>query len=315
MTRNFKCGKNEKTFMVMLKRIIFLLIILCNLSCKAQQVIALYTGTAPGSLPVEDNESSSKSTSGNGRFFVTNVTRPTLTVYLPKKTNASGTAVIICPGGGYNRLSIEDGGYEAAKVLADAGISAFVLKYRTQRDSAYTDFSKVPLMDLKQAIDIVYNNAVKWNIDTSHLGILGFSAGGHLTTMAATTFEIRKPAFTLLIYPVISFLDSLTSKTSSSRGNLLGKHITPEDKIKYSPELHITNATPPAFIVHAEDDKTSLVGNSIAYYNGLLNKKIAAELLLYKKGGHGFALYNKEEDKYWMPQALSWLALYGFYKQ
>ncbi len=300
---------------MLLKRILIFLPVIFNLSCKAQQVITLYTGTAPFSLPVEDNESSAKSTSGNGRFFVTNVTRPTLTVYLPKKSNASGTAVIICPGGGYNRLSIEDGGYEAAKVLADAGIAAFVLKYRTQRDSAYTDYRNVPFSDLKQATAIVYNNAAKWHIDTAHIGILGFSAGGHLTTMAATTFEIRKPAFTILAYPIISFMDSLTSKTSGSRGNLLGKNISLEDKIKYSPELHITNATPPAFIIHAEDDKTALVGNSITYYNALLAKQITAQLILYKKGGHGFALYNKEEDKYWMPDALKWLAINGFYKQ
>jgi acetyl esterase/lipase len=300
---------------MMLKRVLIILIAFFNLSCKAQQVITLYTGTAPYSLPVADNETAAKSTSGNKRFFVSNVTRPTLTVYLPKKSNASGTAVIICPGGGYNRLSIEDGGYEAAEVLAEAGIAAFVLKYRTQRDSAYTDYSKVPLQDLKQATDIIYSNAAKWHIDTTHVGILGFSAGGHLTTMAATTFETRKPAFTILAYPIISFMDSLTSKTSGSRGNLLGKNISPEDKIKYSPELHVTNATPPAFILHAEDDKTSLVGNSIAYYNALLAKNVTAQLLLYKKGGHGFALYNKEEDKYWMPDALKWLELNGFYKK
>ena len=298
-----------------LKKILIVLPVIFNLSCKAQQVITLYTNTAPFSLPVEDNESSAKSAGGNGRFFVTNVTRPTLTVYLPKKSNASGTAVIICPGGGYNRLSIEDGGYEAAKVLADAGIAAFVLKYRTQRDSAYTDYSKVPFMDLQQATAIVYSNAAKWHIDTTHVGILGFSAGGHLTTMAATTFAIRKPAFTILAYPIISFMDSLTSKTSGSRGNLLGKKISLEDKIKYSPELHTTNNTPPAFIIHAEDDKTALVGNSVAYYNALLAKNVTAQLILYKKGGHGFALYNKEEDKYWMPDALKWLAVNGFYKQ
>ena len=133
--------------------------------------------------------------------------------------------------------------------------------------------------------------------------------------MGATTFENRKPAFTILAYPVISFLDSLTSKTSGSRGNLLGKKITLEDKIKNSPELHITSTTPPAFIIHAKDDNTSLVGNSIAYYNGLIANKVAAKLLLYEKGGHGFAMYIKEEDKYWMPEALQWLAENNFYKK
>ncbi len=300
---------------MLLKKLMFFLMVILSLPCKAQEVIPLYTGIAPGSLPVEDNETSSKSKGGNGRVFVTNVTRPTLTVYLPKKINPLRTAVIICPGGGYNRLSIEDGGYEAATVLAEAGIAAFVLKYRTNQELAYTDYSKVPLLDLKRAMDIVYGNAAKWNIDSSHVGILGFSAGGHLTAMAATTFEIRKPAFTILAYPVISFLDSLTSKTSNSRSNLLGKNISLEDKIKYSPELHISHATPPAFILHAKDDKTSLVGNSMAYYDGLIANKVAAKLLLYEKGGHGFALYNKEEDTYWMPQALVWLAEHNFYKK
>jgi acetyl esterase/lipase len=180
----------------MFKRIFFLLIILLTLSSQAQEVISLYTGTPPGSLPVEDKESSSRSSGGNSRTFVTNVTRPTLTVYLPKKINASVTAIIICPGGGYSRLSIEDGGYEAAKVIAGSGIAAIVLKYRTWRDSAYTDYKKAPLQDLQQAMKLVYENAEKWNIDTSHIGILGFSAGGHLAAMAATTFKIHKPAFT-----------------------------------------------------------------------------------------------------------------------
>ncbi len=298
-----------------MKNVLILFAVVTTLSCKAQQVLTLYTGTAPYSLDVEDKEIASNFKGGNERFYVTNVTKPTLTVFLPKKNNATGTAVIICPGGGYNRLSIEDGGYEAAKIFAKAGIAAFVLKYRTKRDSAYTDFSKAPLLDLKQATDMVYDNAAKWNIDTTLIGILGFSAGGHLTTMAATTFEQRKPAFTLLAYPVISFLDSLTSKTSGTRGNLLGKNISAEDKIKFSPELHITATTPPSFLVHAEDDKTSLVGNSIAYYNGLIANNVPAKLVLYQTGGHGFAMYNKAEDKHWFPDALVWLTLNGFYKK
>ena len=298
----------------MIRSIIFVSIVFLNLACKAQQVIQLYTEAPPFSLSVEDKESSGNSTAGNKRFFVTNVTNPTITIYLPKKISTSKTAIIICPGGGYNRLSIEDGGYEAAKELADLGIVGIVLKYRTQREDAYTSFKQAPLVDLQQAINLVYKNAIAWKIDTSHIGILGFSAGGHLTTMAATTLQVRKPAFTLLAYPVISFTDSLTSEKSNTRSYLLGKKISDEEKIAYSPELHISNKTPPAFIVHAEDDETSLVGNSITYYNGLLAKQIPAKLTLYKNGGHGFALYNKEENKYWLPDALKWLEEHGFYK-
>lgn len=300
----------------MLKRSLLLSIVLIHCCCKAQQVIPLYTGAAPGLLPgVTDRESASKSNAGNKRLFVTDVTVPTLTVYLPKKQNASRSAVLVCPGGGYTRLSIEDGGYEAAQVLADSGIVAVVLKYRTWRDSAYADYKNVPLQDLQQAMDIVYKNSAKWNIDTSHIGILGFSAGGHLTAMAATGFTNHKPSFTILAYPVISFLDSLTSETSGSRKNLLGKKISLQEKMAYSPELHVSHTTPPSFIVHAKDDSTSLVGNSIAYYNALLANHIPAQLLLYEKGGHGFALYNKAENAYWMPVAISWLTTNGFYKR
>lgn len=299
-----------------MKRSLLLIIVLMQLSAKAQQVIPLYSGPAPGLLPgVKDIETSAKSNAGNRRFFVTNVTVPTLTVYLPRKQNASRTAVVVCPGGGYSRLSIEDGGYEAAQLLADSGIVAVVLKYRTWRDSAYSDYKNVPLQDLQRAMELIYQNSGRWNIDTSHIGILGFSAGGHLTAMAATGFTIHKPAFTILAYPVVSFLDSLTSRTSGSRGNLLGKKISLQEKLAYSPELHITRTTPPSFIVHAKDDSTSLVGNSIAYYNALLANNISAKLLLYEQGGHGFALYNKAEDAYWMPAAISWLAVNGFYKR
>lgn len=300
----------------MIKTFILFLIVLINFSCVAQQVIPLYSGEAPGLLPgVKDIENAAKSNAGNKRMFVTNVTVPTLTVYLPKKQNAVRSAVVVCPGGGYTRLSIEDGGYEAAQALAEAGIVAVVLKYRTWRDSAYMDYKNIPLQDLQRAMEMVYENARNWNIDTARIGILGFSAGGHLTAMAATGSITRKPAFTILAYPVISFLDSLTSSTSGSRKNLLGKNISLQEKINFSPELHITAATPPSFIVHAKDDSTSLVGNSIAYYNGLRANKVAAELLLYEKGGHGFAMYNKAENAYWLPAALDWMTANGFYRR
>jgi acetyl esterase/lipase/lysophospholipase L1-like esterase len=299
--------------MLKLSRIILVFALLIAVkSTGAQQVIPLYQGIAPGSLPVEDRESFSRP--ANGRPSVINVTNPTLTLYTPEKQNAARTAVIICPGGGYNRLTIEDGGYEVAKAFAASGITAFVLKYRTWRDSAYVDYRNIPLTDLEQAMTIVYTNAQKWNLDTTHIGIVGFSAGGHLTAMAATATTRRKPAFTILAYPVISFTDSLVSKTLKSRSTLLGTRISESDKIAYSPELHITPATPPAFIVHAEDDSTSLVGNSIAYYKALLAHKVPAQLQVYQKGGHGFALYNKAQDEYWMPAALRWLSLNGFYQ-
>lgn len=273
----------------------------------------LYTGTPPGNLPVADKEESSKPETG--RPVVRYVTNPTLTAFIPKQQNAARSAVIICPGGGYLNLSIEDGGYEVAKQFAAEGITAFVLKYRTWRDSAFTNYSPIPMQDLQQAMKMVYAGAAKWNIDTSRIGLLGFSAGGHLVAYGANAPNAIRPAFTILVYPVISFMDSLTSRTSKTRGTLLGKNPSLADKMAYSPELHITPNTPPAFLIQAEDDSTSLVGNSLAYYNGLVANKVHGQLLLYQKGGHGFAYYNKAQDEYWMPAAIKWLALNGFYQK
>lgn len=271
----------------------------------------MYTGLPPGSLPVKENEIFSRP--ANGRPTVRNVTRPTLSVFLPARQNASRPAVIVCPGGGYLNLSIEDGGYEVAKELAAAGITAFVLKYRTWRDSAYQDYKQAPMQDLQQAMKIVYAGAGRWNIDTLHVGLLGFSAGGHLVASAATAQTGIRPAFTILVYPVISFADSLTARTSKTRSTLLGAQPNEEEKEAYSPELHVTRTTPPAFLIQAEDDSTSLVGNSLVYYKALVANRVAAQLLLYQKGGHGFALYNKAQNEYWMPSALKWLRLNGFY--
>jgi acetyl esterase/lipase/lysophospholipase L1-like esterase len=295
-----------------LKLLTLIVAFACSILCEAQQVIPLYNGIAPGSLPVKDIEAFSRPETG--RPVVRYVTNPTLTAYIPEHQNASRSAVIICPGGGYLNLSIEDGGHDVARQLSSYGITAFVLKYRTWRDSAYTDYTNAPMQDLQQAMKMVYAGATKWNIDTTNIGVLGFSAGGHLTAMAATSNTSTKPAFTILIYPVISFTDSLTSRTSKTRNTLLGKRASLADKLAYSPELHVSSSTPPAFIVQAEDDSTSLVGNSVTYYKALIANRVPAQLLLYQKGGHGFAWYNKAQDEYWIPSAIKWMALNGFYK-
>jgi acetyl esterase/lipase/lysophospholipase L1-like esterase len=291
---------------------VFVLIALLIIDwAQAQQVIPLYNGKAPGNVSDIDHERSV--TPEKGRPSVINVSHPALIAYLPKVPNAARPAVIICPGGGYVRLTIEDGGYEVARSLADSGVAAFVLKYRTWQDSAYTNYRNLPFNDLEQALALVYSRAGEWNIDTTKIGLLGFSAGGHLAAMGATSTTGKKTAFTILAYPVISFTDTLVSPTLKSRSSLLGKKITEEDKIQYSPELQVSAATPPAFLVHAQDDSTSWVGNSIAYYKALTAKKITGELMIYPKGGHGFAMYNKAMGESWMPQAMKWLRLNGFY--
>ena len=289
--------------------VIAFLIIGC---AQAQQVIPLYSGKIPGNISDIDHEKSL--TPEKGRPSVVNVSHPALIAYLPKTPNELRPAVIICPGGGYVRLTIEDGGYDVAKSLADSGVAAFVLKYRTWQDSMFTNYRNLPFNDLQQALSLVYSRAAEWNIDTTRIGLLGFSAGGHLAAMGATSKTGKRTAFTMLAYPVISFTDSLVSPTLKSRSSLLGKNITEEDKVQYSPELQVSATTPPAFLVHAQDDSTSWVGNSIAYYKALTAKKITGELTIYPKGGHGFAIYNKAMGESWLPQALKWLSLNGFYK-
>ncbi|MBO9565000.1 MAG: alpha/beta hydrolase [Niastella sp.] len=279
----------------------------------AQQVVPLYKGKPPGNLSTDNKEQFVRPE--KGRPSIINVTQPTITVYLPEHPNAAGTSVVICPGGGYLRLTIEDGGYDVAKNLAAAGIAAFVLKYRTWRDSTFIAYRDLPMQDLQQAFSIIRANAAQWKIDTSHIGVLGFSAGGHLAAMGSVSTRGFRPAFTWLAYPVVSFTDSLVSRTLKSRSTLLGNSITQQDKEAYSPELHVTVATPPAFIVHAADDSTSLVGNSIVYYKALLAKRVPAQMTLYQKGGHGFAQYNAAQDENWLPAAIKWLRLNGFYKQ
>jgi len=295
-----------------MKRVFAVIAFLIIGCAQAQQVIPLYSGKIPGNLSNVDNEKSL--TPEKGRPSVINVSHPALIAYLPKTPNAARPAVIICPGGGYVRLTIEDGGYDVARSLADSGVAAFVLKYRTWQDSTFTNYRNLPFNDLQQALSLVYSRAGEWNIDTTKIGLLGFSAGGHLAAMGATSKTGKRTAFTILAYPVISFTDSLVSPTLKSRSSLLGKNFTEADKIQYSPELQVSATTPPAFLVHAQDDSTSWVGNSIAYYKALTAKKVPGELMIYPKGGHGFAIYNKAVGESWLPQAMKWLSLNGFYK-
>ena len=295
-----------------------ILLALCGVyRAHAQQTWPLYPGAIPKSKNCPDKEASDS----DGRKVVRNVTIPTLTVYLPKVQNPAQAAVIICPGGGYSNLSIQDGGFDVAKELASSGIVAFVLKYRTSNPACNTNNSIVPLQDVQQAIYTIKAGADKWHIDAQKVGLVGFSAGGHLSALAATQYArpqidakgiSMKPAFTILAYPVISFTDVLTSKKSQTRNNLIGTHLTAEQIEWFSPERNVNAQTPPSFLIQASDDSTSLVENSIAYYQALHQHQVSAKLVIYQKGGHGFAAYNKAEDDHWLPMAVKWLKLNGF---
>jgi acetyl esterase/lipase len=214
---------------------------------------------------------------------------PQIEVYLPNKKSATGQAVIICPGGGYSILAYDWEGTDIAKFFNAHGIAAFVLKYRLPDSLSSTSPDKLPLLDAKQAMRVVRSHAVEWNVNPNKIGIMGFSAGGHLASTLSTHFEEEtKPNFSVLIYPVISMDKNIAHM--GSRNNLIGKH--PSDAMikLYSNELQITNQTPPTFIVHANDDSAVPVENSLYYYQALKKNGVPAEMHIYPTGGHGFGL-------------------------
>lgn len=285
----------------------------------AQKEIPLYKDAIPNSKPTKDVE---KSETTDGILRISKVSRPTLGIFLPAKEKANGAAVIICPGGGYGILAASHEGVDVAKKFNEMGVTAFVLKYRLPDDSTMADKEIGPLQDAQQAIKTVRERAAEWNIKPNEIGIMGFSAGGHLAATAGTHFykavipnkenTSLRPDFLLLIYPVISFTDSLTHM--GSRNNLIGKNPSPEKITEYSNELQVRDDTPPTFLVHASDDGGVKAGNSIAFYEALLQHHIKAEMHLYQAGGHGFGMYMKNNQEEWMERCRNWMKFNGWAK-
>ncbi|MBI1342274.1 MAG: prolyl oligopeptidase family serine peptidase [Terrimonas sp.] len=275
------------------------------------RVIPLYKGAVPNAKPVMDEENS---TFRDNVTRIAKVSHPTLTVYTPAKPN--GQSVIICPGGGYAILAFDKEGTRIAQVLNSWGITAFVLKYRLPDDSYCIDKSLAPLQDAQQAIRLVRENAEAFGVDKHKIGIMGFSAGGHLASTAATHFTVPadpgetdttslRPDFAILIYPVISFDSSIAHM--GSRYNLIGKAADQDQVQFFSNELRVSAKTPPSFLVHAGDDGTVPVENSIRYYQACIRNKVPAELHIYPHGGHGFGLYNTTTKDNWMERLHNWL--------
>ena len=248
------------------------------------------------------------------------VSIPTLSVFLPSGIKENQTAIIILPGGGYQHLAIDKEGTKVAEWFKSLGIVAFVLKYRLPNDQIMTNKTVGPLQDAQEAIRVVRQNAAKWNIDPNKIGIMGFSAGGHLASTLATHYDDRvyetsskvsaRPDFSLLIYPVISMQNDITHK--GSQVSLLGENASQQDIDSFSNEKRVTAQTPPAFLVHATDDGAVLPENSINYYLALKNNKVVAELHLYENGGHGFGLVVKDTSKFWTKACEEWLKSNGY---
>lgn len=294
-----------------MKQIALFLILSITISSFAQKVINPYPGNIPNSINYELNEITEEN---NGRISVfKNVSKPTLTVYLPNNEIATGASVIICPGGGYGAECILSEGNLIAEAFVRRGIAAFVLKYRLPNDSIMIDKTIGPLQDAQQAIKVVRQHAVEWKLDSKKIGIMGFSAGGHLAATAGTHFDKSyipndekinlRPDFMILIYPVISMTDELTH--GGSRMNLLGKNPEINQKQLFSNELHVNANTPPTWLTHAGDDSVVPVDNSIRFYQELIRNKVPTEMHLYPKGNHGFVL--KLPIKEWMQPLFNWM--------
>jgi acetyl esterase/lipase len=283
----------------------------------AQQTIPLYEGSVPNSKQYITKETWQPEPDGD--TLVALISQPTLTVFLPAG-KSSGAAVVICPGGGYWVNSIVKEGYAVAKRFSEWGIAAFVIKYRIPNDSSMADKKIGPLQDAQRAIQLVRLRAKEWNVDPSKVGIMGFSAGGHLASTAATHFSQSyiansqqvnlRPDFAMLIYPVISFQDSIAH--IGSRDQLIGENPAAGLRDSFSNELQVTDKTPPSFLVHASDDDVVPVMNSITFYQALLRHKVPAEMHIYKAGGHGFGMHNATTSDDWMERCRNWMKSMGW---
>lgn len=243
--------------------------------------------------------------------FIINITEPRILAFPATKENSSGTAVLICPGGGYSGVSQIKEGSEFAKWFNDLGVSAFVLYYRMPNGHY-----EIPLNDAQKALAIIHQRAKEWNINKNKIGVMGFSAGGHLASTVGTHFKskIERPAFMILGYPVVTMDSTYTHK--GSRNNLLGKNPSEELVKLYSNELQVTKKTPPTFIVHARDDKTVPIANSRNLAKAIQDKGISCELKEYDLGGHGFGMRKKgiPADN-WDQELKAWLLKQKLIKQ
>lgn len=293
----------------MMKKISIFLLILLGMKCYAQDhTLKVWPNGAPDSNGLTEPEEKFDG------VRVRNVSEAEMYVFLPAKEKNTGAAVVICPGGGYGVLAMDHEGYDMAHWLAERGVAGIVLKYRLPYGH-----HKIPSNDARQAIRMVRANAGKWGIDTAKIGIAGSSAGGHLASTAGTRFDRGdnnasdavarmscRPDFMLLLYPVISFREDIGHM--GSRQNLIGQGNSWQLAQQYSNELHVSDQTPPTFLVLADDDKVVIPENSIEFYAALKKHNIPAEMHIFQKGGHGFGMNkNGIPADNWPNLFLDWL--------
>ncbi len=264
-------------------------------------VLDVWPGKAPGETGTIGEEKTTMKAGTRTITSLTNVTRPTLSVHRPDKDKDTGIAVLVCPGGGYNNLAWDHEGEQVAAWLNSLGITGAILKYRVPRREGTPAGTPPPqaLMDAQRALSMVRSKASEWNLDPKRIGMLGFSAGGHLTAWAATNFDKRsyeaiddvdrvscRPDFAVMVYP----------------GGVVAK-----DSNELSPEIRVTKETPPSFFAHAGDDRVR-AENSILMYLALKKAGVPAELHIYASGGHGFGLRpGPRPAATWPQRCAEWL--------
>ncbi len=299
--------------------------VLFSALCMGQEKIPLYPdGAIPNAKKntIAEEVSIRNLETGEAFRFVTKISQPELSVYLPDPAKNTGIGVIICPGGGYMGAAIDHEGYWMAEKLKEAGIAAFVLKYRMPMEATSTRKEYAPLQDAQRALQLVRGNARKWRLDPDRIGIAGSSAGGHLASTAGTHYAEAqipnpgetnlRPDFMILNYPVISFADSLTH--GGSRRNLIGRQdaagnwTIPEAGIKtFSNELWVTPETPPSFVTHAVDDPLVDVRNSVLFIAALQQNRVPVESFFYATGGHGYGMDNPRAEVDWIDPCIQWI--------
>jgi acetyl esterase/lipase len=288
------------------------------------EIVKLWPGRPPGALaalPPEQIVDRVK-TSGFQDRFVTGVGEPLMTVFRPAKPN--GAACLIAPGGGYIRVVIDKEGFEIARRLAEAGVTSFVLRYRLPAEG-WANPAEVPLQDAQRAIRLIRSNAARWAIDPRRIAVLGCSAGGHVAASLATSHArpayaaiddadrlSARPDLSALMYPVIDM--SRPHAHAGSRNALLGASPTPAAEAAWSLQRQVTADTPPTFLVHAADDTSVPLENSLDYLAALRAAKVPAEAHIFEEGGHGFGIYlaRGKPAHAWPEMFLAWAGRHGW---
>lgn len=315
----------------LLMRPIFLLALVAAPTLSAQRAtsprapfdLPLYPGPPPGA-PRSEVAEVFVQVANDPIARVTHVQTPDMRVFLPPRSRATGTAIVIFPGGGYSLLAIDHEGWQVARWLNSIGVAAIVCKYRVSTIEGASYRYPVPLLDARQAVRLTRAHAAEWGIDPTRIGVLGFSAGGHLASMTLTmsadtlasevagdigdvAIVSHVPNFGVLVYPVISMHEAWGHRGSSD--NLVGTLTSQEERRRLSTELRVTTSTPPTFLVATQDDDAVPVQNSTAFYTAMTAQHVPGELHIWEKGGHGFGMLvgSGPVAREWLPRLAAWM--------